>query len=166
MLKVYKVEPEAILPQYATKDSACFDVHACLIRHTKVKSYCWNNEHDDIYVNEYGIVLVPPMTRVLIPTGLIFDIPKNHSIRLHPRSGISFKHGINLVNCEGVIDEDYTDQVFIALHNTSNVAFKINHGDRICQAELVCDARYPIVQTDDKPKVKLSRKGGFGSTGV
>lgn len=166
MLKVYKTEPEAILPQYATKDSACFDIHACLIPHTTVKSRCWNNEEDVMHVNEYGILLIHPMSRVLIPTGLIFEIPKNHSLRLHPRSGLAFKHGINLSNCEGVVDEDYTDQVYIAIQNNSNVTFKVNHGDRICQAELVCDARYPIAETQIKPIAKQSRSGGFGSTGV
>lgn len=166
MLKVYKVEPEAALPEYATKESACFDLHACLIPHTTVKTRSWNNDEDIMYVNEYGILLLHPMTRALIPTGLVFDIPKNHSVRIHPRSGLSFKYGINLSNCEGVIDQDYTDQVFISLYNASNLSFKINHGDRICQAELVCDARYPVVETTIKPKPKTNRSGGFGSTGV
>lgn len=166
MLKVYKAEPEATLPQYATKDSSCFDLHACLIPHTTIKGFCWNNEQDVIHVNEYGIVIIHPMSRVLVPTGLIFDIPKNHSIRLHPRSGLSFKFGVTLANCEGVVDEDYVEQVYIPLHNTTNVPFKINHGDRICQAELVCDSRYPLVETSVKPKPKTNRNGGFGSTGI
>jgi len=166
MLKVYKSEPEAIIPSYATKDSACFDIHACLPPHTTVKSRSWSNEEDVLYVNEYGIVVMPPMSRLLVPTGLIFDIPKNHSLRLHPRSGIAFKSAIGLVNCEGVVDQDYTLPVYVALHNTSNVVFKISHGDRICQAELVADARYPIVETSVHPQKKTSRSGGFGSTGV
>lgn len=166
MIKVYKSEPEAILPQYATEASACFDLHACLIPHTTVKMMSWSNEEDIVHVNEYGIVLLHPMSRVLIPTGLIFDIPKNHSLRLHPRSGLSFKSGINLVNCEGVVDQDYVEPVYVALCNTTNQAFKIAHGDRICQAELICDARYAIVETVAKPKKKTDRSGGFGSTGV
>ena len=166
MMKVYKADPEAILPQYATKSSACFDLHACLIPHTTVKMYSWGNDEDIIHVNEYGIVIIPPFSRGLIPTGLIFDIPKQHSLRLHPRSGISLKYGINLINCEGVVDQDYVEPVYVALHNTSNVSFKIAHGDRICQAELVCDARYDIIETNIKPKKKTDRNGGFGSTGT
>lgn len=166
MLKVYRLEPEASLPEYATKESACFDLHACLIPHSTINTRSWSNEDDIIHVNEYGIILLHPMTRALIPTGLIFDIPKNHSIRLHPRSGLSYKYGITLSNCEGVIDQDYTDQIYVSLINSSNFTFKINHGDRICQAELVCDARYPIVETNLKPKAKISRSGGFGSTGT
>jgi dUTP pyrophosphatase len=166
MLKVYKIDEEAIIPKYATTGSACFDLHACLLPHTTVKARSWSNEEDIIHVNEYGIIALHPMSRVLVPTGLIFDIPKNHSLRLHPRSGLSFISGVNLANCEGVIDQDYTEPVYVALYNSSNQAFKIAHGDRICQAELVCDARYPIIETDVRPKKKTNRSGGFGSTGT
>lgn len=166
MLKVFKSDPDAIVPQYATPASSCFDIHACLTPHTSVRGRSWNNAEDFLYVNEYGILIVPPMARVLIPTGLIFDIPKNHSIRLHPRSGISFKSGVTLINCEGVVDEDYIEPVFIAILNSSNKPFQITHGDRICQAELVCDSRYPIIESKTKPKNKTTRTGGFGSTGI
>lgn len=166
MLKVYKSDVEAIVPKYATESSACFDIHACLRPHQTIKAKHWNNDDDLLYVNEYSAITIPPMCRALIPTGLIFDIPKNHSVRLHPRSGISFKAGISLINCEGVVDEDYVDSVFVCIVNFSNQPFIIYHGDRICQGELVCDSRYKIQEIDKMPKQKTSRTGGFGSTGT
>jgi dUTP pyrophosphatase len=166
MLRVYKCDEEATLPSYATKSSSCFDLHACLLPHVQIKARLWNNDEDTLYVNEYGMISLPPMSRALIPTGLIFDIPKNHSVRLHPRSGISFKYGISLSNCEGVIDEDYVDQVYISVVNISNRPFDIAHGDRVCQGELICDARYNIVEQKTAPQKKTTRSGGFGSTGV
>lgn len=166
MIKVFRCEESATIPKYATKASSCFDLHACLLPHIKIKCRHWNNDDDVLYVNEYGRITVPAMCRVLIPTGLIFDIPKNHSLRLHPRSGLSFKYGITLANCEGVIDEDYVDPVFVCVVNMSNIPFEIHHGDRICQAELICDARYNIVEESSPPKKKTDRNGGFGSTGI
>lgn len=166
MIKVYKSNTEATIPEYATKSSSCFDLHACLVPHTSIKCRLWNNDEEVLYVNEHGRLYVPPMARALIPTGLIFDIPKNHSLRLHPRSGISFKSGISLVNCEGVVDEDYVEPVYVAVMNMSNVPFLVSHADRICQAELVCDSRYSIIESKTRPQTKTNRKGGFGSTGV
>ena len=166
MLKVFKCDPDATVPEYATRSSSCFDLHACLLPHIQLKCRHWNNDEDTLYVNEYSIITIPPMARALVPTGLIFDIPKNHSVRLHPRSGISFKFGITLMNCEGVIDEDYVDPVFVSILNLSNRPFDISHGDRICQAELICDSRYNIVESTIAPKKKTDRGGGFGSTGL
>lgn len=166
MIKVYKSNTEATIPQYATESSSCFDLHACLVPHTTIKCRLWNNDDEALYVSETGRLILPSMTRALIPTGLIFDIPRNHSLRLHPRSGLSFKSGITLVNGEGVIDEDYIEPVFVAVLNVSNMVFVISHGDRICQAELVCDSRYSIAETTTRPQAKTSRKGGFGSTGI
>lgn len=166
MIKVYKSNTEATIPEYATESSSCFDLHACLVPHTSIKCRLWNNDEEILFVNESSRLVLPAMSRVLIPTGLIFDIPSNHSLRLHPRSGISFKSGVSLINCEGVIDEDYVEPVFVALLNNSNIPFVVSHGDRICQAEIVCDSRYKIKETTTRPKIKTNRKGGFGSTGI
>lgn len=175
MLKVFKCVPEATVPSYSTKSSACFDLHACIPVGTKLKakvptevSYRGSSSEDtcELVVNSDCIVSIPPRSRVLIPTGLKFDIPPNSSIRLHPRSGLSFKNGITLCNCEGVIDEDYVDEIFIAVCNISNVHFSIKHGDRICQAELMRDHRYDIMEVSEAPSKKTDRNGGFGSTGV
>lgn len=174
MLKVFKCVPEAIIPSYSTQSSACFDIHACLPKDALVKSFLpfpcnpfgSSELSKNFTVDEKCQVELPSGARALIPTGLKFDIPANHSIRLHPRSGLAFKHGIMLSNCEGIIDEDYVEEVFISVFNSSPTSFVIRHGDRICQAELVCDSRYPIIESKTRPKSKTNRKGGFGSTGV
>ena len=109
-------------------------------------------------------LILPPGDRVLIPTQLIFDIPDGWSMRLHMRSGLAVKGGLILSNSEGVIDSDYTHQLMVPVTNTSAIGIKINHGDRICQGELV-----PVYRSNfsscAKPESKTSRTGGFGSTG-
>lgn len=174
MLSVFKCSPDAILPSYSTSASACFDLHACLPKQSVVKCFLpfpcnpfASSELSKVFtIDEKGQVELPSGARALIPTGLKFDIPAKHSIRLHPRSGLSFKHGIMLSNCEGVIDEDYVEEVFISIFNSSPTSFVIRHGDRICQAELVLDTRSSIVETHTPPCKKTTRSGGFGSTGT
>jgi len=175
MLGVFKCVPEATVPSYATKFSACFDLHSCIPAGTVVKaiiptevSYRGSSTEDTctLLSDENGCLIIPPRARVLIPTGLKFNIPLRCSVRLHPRSGLSFKNGLILANCEGVIDEDYVDQVFIILHNISNVNATIKHGDRVCQAELVRDSREPVKEILQEPQKKTDRTGGIGSTGV
>ena len=102
----------------------------------------------------------------MIPTGIILDIPKNHSVRLHPRSGLAYKKGLTIVNGEGVIDSDFIDELKILIINISEVNQVIENGDRICQGELIKDMSYKLVTQDIPPKPKTDRDGGFGSTGV
>lgn len=173
-LIIHKLNKNAIIPKYATEKSACFDIHACLDNNSKIKSFiidnspymtsCKERSVTLKYTEKYGLI-IEPRSRALVPTGLSFSIPNNHSIRLHPRSGLSFKNGIILANCEGVIDEDYVEEVFVPIYNISNKEFIIKHGDRICQAELVLDTRVKIIETYNKIDKKSDRNGGFGSTG-
>ena len=130
----------------ATKGSACFDISA--------------------HVPYEGLIPIPPGERILIPTGIVFDIPEGHSVRLHPRSGMAFKKGLTLVNAEGIIDSDYVEEVFVALHNVSGKEQIVSHGERIAQAEMVRSLVYKIFQADERPERKTSRSGGFGSTGT
>jgi dUTP pyrophosphatase len=107
-----------------------------------------------------------PGDRVLVPTGLIFDIPAGHSLRIHPRSGLSYKQGLVLANLEAVIDSDYIEETFIILTNQSDVDQTIYHGDRIAQAELIKSEEYVLWEIFDAPTQKTDRVGGLGSTGV
>ena len=141
-LKVYKLHNNAILPKHATSQSACFDISA---------------HGDHTVIARHGAA---------IPTGLILDIPEGYSVRIHARSGLAYKKGINLLNCEGIIDSDYTDELKILLYNTSNIDFHIKHGDRIAQGELVKSLDYTIEECYTAPSQKTDRVGGFGSTGV
>jgi dUTP pyrophosphatase len=106
------------------------------------------------------------MERVLIPTGLIFDIPKGYSVRLHSRSGLVWNDGVYLTNGEGIIDYDYVEPIFVMLTNISQSPKTINNGDRVCQAELVEKVYHSLEEIKEQPTQKTERDGGFGSTGT
>ena len=112
-----------------------------------------------------GIELYPG-ERVLVPTGLIFNIPEGYSVRLHTRSSVSLKKGLTMPNGEGIIDSDYYHQTFVMLYNAGADEVRIYHGDRIAQGELVENVRTKLEETKDVPEQTTSRVGGFGSTGV
>jgi dUTP pyrophosphatase len=182
---IHKLYPNVIRPERQTELSACFDIHAHLrgpvisedktpefrkikmidrMNHmTEVTSeVTWNSD------TPHTTVVIPPNSRALIPTGVVFDIQSDYSVRLHPRSGLAWKHGITLVNCEGVIDSDYREEVFIPLLNTTEVPYVVEHGDRIAQFEIIRynDTVEYLTTTEAEPKRKTNRVGGFGSTGV
>ena len=141
-LKAYRLHETVVLPKFATQQSACFDISA------------------------FADHVVPANHSMAIPTGLILDIPVGYSVRVHPRSGLAYKKGITLLNAEGIIDSDYTDELKIILHNTSNTNFIIHHGDRIAQGELVKSLDYTLEECYTAPTQKTDRVGGFGSTGI
>jgi dUTP pyrophosphatase len=171
MLKIFKTNPNAILPTFGTTQSACFDISACFIGNnlTKIKAYSSLNRLIEldccVYEQDNFHIEIPSNFRVLIPTGLIFDTPIGYSIRIHPRSGLSLKQGLVLANAEGIIDSDYTHECFIMIKNDSMNRITISHGDRIAQGELVKSLDYSIEECYTTPQQKTNRIGGFGSTG-
>ena len=171
-LKFYKTNKQAQLPAFATEQSACFDMYANLIDGEEIEYYQAISTKSvprriafDINSSR-SFIQLNNMERMLIPTGLIADIPIGFSIRLHSRSGLAFKQGVYLANCEGIIDSDYVDPIFAMVTNISNVPVKIYDGDRICQGELVRCEKYTLNESDEAPTQKTDREGGFGSTGV
>ena len=171
-LKFYKLNEQAQLPVFATKQSACFDLYANLSVGENVQYYGAIQTKElprrvsfDINSNR-NFIQLNNMERMLIPTGLIADIPVGFSVRLHSRSGLAFKQGVYLANCEGIIDSDYVDPIFAMVTNISNVPTRIYDGDRICQGELVRCEKYTLDESDDAPTQKTDREGGFGSTGT
>jgi len=168
-LKIFKLFPEAHLPEFGTKWAACFDLKASLRLGDAVTIYDEsNNKSVHTLSDEWSMfITVSPKERVLIPTGLIFDLRPDQSIRIHPRSGLALKQGITVMNCEGVVDADYVQQTFVMLWNTSCRSVVIKDGDRIAQAEIVYTPAQPnFVVVDEAPVAKTDRVGGFGSTGV
>jgi|TARA_B110000263_G_scaffold239952_1_gene242682 dUTP pyrophosphatase len=164
-LKFYKINPSVKDPFFATEGSACFDIHANFDTGDK---YSVNQDtlSKTIFRPVKGNSLnIFCMERVLVPTGLIFDIPEGYSVRLHSRSGLAWKDGIYLTNCEGIIDSDYVDPVFVMMTNISQSPKSINNGDRVCQAELVEKIYHGLTETKTPPVQKTEREGGFGSTG-
>lgn len=163
-LKVFKLKEEAQVPQKATRGAACFDIRACLIDGQTVAGYNRHNvKHEQTVTG--GKIRIKGGDRLMVPTGLIFDIPEGFSVRFHPRSGASLKQGLILSNCEGVVDFDYVEESMILLFNTSDEVIEIAHGERICQAELFEDQEVEIVETTERPVQKTDRVSGFGSTG-
>ena len=110
-----------------------------------------------------GIVMAP-MARVLVPTGLRVEIPVGFEMQVRPRSGLSFKKGITLVNAPGTIDSDYRGPLGVLLINLSDAEYVVRHGDRIAQAVIA-----PVVQAQYRLADGLGQTargaGGFGSTG-
>ena len=175
-LGFYPLHENVKQPIWGTEQSACFDLYAHFEPGVVVRGYdCVNNKRlCEVFTggdsrnidNDNRHILIPTQSRVLIPTGLIFDIPEGFSVRLHSRSSISLKRGLMMVNGEGIIDSDYCDECFMMLFNSSNQTVRINHGERIAQAEMIENVEYEIKQITEIPTQKTSRVGGFGSTGV
>lgn len=130
------------LPQYATELSAGMDVRANLAEP----------------------LVLQPMQRVLVPTGLRVELPAGYEMQLRPRSGLALRHGITLLNTPGTIDADYRGEIGVIMVNLSTEPFTINPGERICQAVVA-----PYTRVDWQPATELSNtdrgEGGFGHTG-
>lgn len=130
------------LPAYATSLSAGMDVRA----------------------NISEPVVVKPMERVLIPTGLFIQLPEGFEAQIRPRSGLALKHGITVLNSPGTIDADYRGEIRVILINLSTEPFIINDGERICQMVV---APHSQVQWEETASLEDSDRGegGFGHTG-
>jgi dUTP pyrophosphatase len=182
-LNVYRVRDDLELPTFGTSLSACFDL-SFQPTTTHVTGYDKYNNPISQLINNFGEISIYPGDRLLIPTGLIFKIERkftiesfadiytlppqlqSYSIRLHPRSGLSLKRGLVLANSEGIVDVDYQEQVFVLLTNISSLGQTIKAGERIAQAEVVCNEKVEFVVLSQAPEKHSERAGGFGSTGV
>ena len=131
------------LPQYATELAAGMDVRAA---------------------NDEPIVL-KPLQRALVPTGLFVEIPAGHEIQVRPRSGLAAKKGVTVLNAPGTIDADYRGEIRVILVNLSSDDFVIERGERIAQMVL---ARHERMEWEESGSLEESARGagGFGSTGV
>jgi dUTP pyrophosphatase len=130
------------LPNYETSASAGLDVRANL---------------DDA-------VVLKPMERTLIKTGLFLEIPEGYECQVRPRSGLAFKHGITVLNSPGTIDADYRGEVGVILINLSNEAFTIEDGERVAQLVFASFEQAEWVAADVLTDTERG-EGGFGSTG-
>jgi len=168
-LKYLKLHESAHDLVWGTQNSACFDICAHLIPTQEIICYLASNKKfNTICCQEQDhkrYIELTPSSRTLIPTGIVLQIPSKHSVRIHPRSGLALKQGIVLANSEGIIDEDYTHELFIMLTNISMNSHKIYNGDRIAQGELIPKLDYSLERSYTVSS-KTERTGGFGSTGV
>lgn len=110
-------------------------------------------------------VVLKPLDRELIPTGLFISIPEGYEGQIRGRSGLALKNGITLANAVGTIDSDYRGEIRIILINLSNEDFIINNGDRIAQMIFTKYESVELVQVDELDNT-LRGEGGFGHTGL
>jgi dUTP pyrophosphatase len=118
----------------------------------------------DIRANLTEPVVVRPMERLLIPTGLHIELPDGYEAQIRPRSGMAYKHGISLPNTPATIDSDYRGEIKVAVINLSKEDFTIQHGDRIAQMVI---ARYEKATWLPSENLSDTERGGggFGHTG-
>lgn len=110
-------------------------------------------------------ITLEPMQRVIVPTGLYFEIPAAYEIQVRPRSGLAAKHGITVLNSPGTIDADYRGELKVILVNLSSEPFVIESGERIAQIVLAEHAHIEWLETSELSDSERG-DGGFGSTGV
>ncbi|MBQ8838796.1 MAG: dUTP diphosphatase [Bacteroidales bacterium] len=110
-------------------------------------------------------VVLGPLERAMIPTGLFMALPEGTEAQVRPRSGLAAKFGISVLNAPGTIDADYRGEVKVILVNLSNESFTVNPGERIAQMVV---ARYEKVEWDEVEVLDDTERGagGFGSTGI
>ncbi len=167
VLPYFKVTTGSNDLKFATEGSACFDLEFSPYGKTTYKGFDAKNAPFERHFSVTNQIVIMPGDRVMVPTGVIFDIPDGHSIRVHPRSGISLKQGLSLINCEGVIDSDYVEETFLLMVNHSEVKTVIEAGTRLAQAELIpVISKLSLEPTEKKPEKKTDRDGGMGSTGT
>lgn len=131
------------LPEYQTELSAGMDLRAFLPE---------------------GAVLIKPLQRILIPTGLFMELPVGFEAQIRPRSGLAFKHGVTVLNSPGTIDADYRGEIKILLINLSDAEFVVNDGERIAQMVV---ARHEQVSWGEVEVLNETSRGagGYGHTG-
>ena len=119
----------------------------------------------DLRADIDGPIILGPMERKLIPTGLFIELPEGFEAQIRPRSGLAFKHGISIVNSPGTIDADYRGEIKVLLINFSQELFPINSGDRI--AQMIIARHEKVVWDEVEVLTETSRgAGGYGHTGV
>ena len=140
--KIEKLPHNMILPEYKTEGAAGMDLCAAIEEPIELK----------------------PLERKLIPTGLKIELEHGFEAQIRPRSGMSIKHGITLINCVGTIDEDYRGEVCVPIVNVSNEAYTIQPQERIAQMVIARVEQAKIEVVTELTETQRG-EGGFGSTG-
>ena len=130
------------LPQYATSGSAGMDVCAALENPVTIESGAW----------------------VLVPTGLMIALPEDYEAQVRSRSGLAAKHGLQVLNAPGTIDQDYRGEIKVILMNHGQEAFVVAPGMRIAQLVIAPVVQAQLVEVLDLDETQRAA-GGFGSTG-
>lgn len=118
----------------------------------------------DLKANISEPIVLEPLQRALVPTGLFIALPEGYEAQVRPRSGLAVKHGITVLNTPGTIDADYRGEIKVVLVNLSNEAFRIEAGERIAQMVVARHEKVEWVVADELDDTERG-EGGFGSTG-
>ncbi len=119
----------------------------------------------DLRANLNNPVVLKPLERAIIKTGLFMALPTGYEAQVRPRSGLAAKKGISVLNAPGTIDADYRGEIGVILVNLSNENFTVNDGERIAQMVIAKHERAEWNQVDKLDSTHRG-SGGFGSTGV
>lgn len=142
VLKIEKLPHNNILPEYKTEGAAGMDLCAAISEPMELK----------------------PLERKLVPTGLKIELEHGYEAQVRPRSGLSIKHGITLINCVGTIDEDYRGEVCVPIVNISNETYTIQPNERIAQM-VIARVEQAKLEVVTELTETTRGEGGFGSTG-
>lgn len=142
LVNIKKLNPAAIIPTSGSKQSAGYDLHACLDSPVKIRAHETEK----------------------IGTGLSVEIPEGYFGAIFARSGLASKNGIRPANCVGVCDCDYRGEYIVPLHNDTDEDYTVNHGDRIAQLIVL---PYLTIEFNEVSDLSETTRGiqGFGSTG-
>lgn len=141
-IKIKRLSENAVIPQYATEQSAGLDLHAVLDEPVTLRS----------------------LERKMIKTDLAIALSPGYEAQVRPRSGLAAKHGITVLNTPGTVDADYRGNICVILVNLSNEPFTINNGERIAQLVI---SKYERADWEEVEELDETERGdkGFGSTG-
>jgi len=119
----------------------------------------------DLRANNPEPIVLKPLMRAIVPTGLFIELPEGYEAQIRPRSGLAAKKGIGLVNSPGTIDADYRGEIGVIVVNLSNEDFTIENGERIAQMVI---AKHEVASWQEAESLNESDRGsgGFGSTGT
>ncbi len=119
----------------------------------------------DLYANLEDEVVLKPLDRAMIPTGIYLELPAGFEGQVRPRSGLAAKHGLSVLNSPGTVDADYRGEVKVILVNLSNEPFTVKHGERIAQLVIARHETANWINTEELSETERGT-GGFGHTGT
>ena len=141
-IRIERITDKAALPAYMTEFSSGMDLYAAVEKN----------------------IVIKPMGRALIPTGIKAEIPRGYELQVRPRSGLAWEYGIGVLNSPGTIDSDYRGEIKVILVNLSRKRFSVKPGSRIAQMILSRTAR-AIIKSVKSVNATVRGSGGFGHTG-
>ncbi len=146
VLKIFKVNAKNPLPGYMTEDASGIDLHASIEEP----------------------VIIPPGEYRCIPAGIKISLPKGYEVQIRPRSGLSLKNGVTVLNAPGTVDSDYRGEIKVILINHGSGPFMVTEGMRIAQMVVASVVHAQVREVELEQNLESTERsgGGFGHTGI